>query len=408
MHYRKVGGFFKSQNNMLELIVNKNEDIETIALVENGKMLEHYISNENERRRRLEGNIYIAQVGDIINGMQAAFIDYGEKKKGFIHLKDVLPKVDETKQKVDNTIKISNVIQPNQKIMIQVKKDSDFSKGARVSTHISLPGKYIVLMPNTDFITISQKITSLDIKKELKKLIKTNLPDGFGAIIRTSCETAEFDDIKKDINMLLERWKKIQTKYKQVKTAPKLIWESEGIIEKIVTDLSSKNLEQIVTNNKEIYNKLSSNYSNSSLKIVYEEKKDLLKKYDIEQQIEKLQDRKVWLNCGGFITIDKTEALTAIDVNTGKFTGKKDLESTIFKVNKEATVEIAKQLRLRDIGGIIMIDYIDMSNNENKQKIEQLLKEEFKSDRAKTQVEGFTKLNLMELTRKHICSHLNG
>ena len=137
-------------------------------------------------------------MGDIINGMQAAFIDYGEKKKGFIHLKDVLPKVDETKQKVDNTINISKVIKPNQKIMIQIKKDSDFTKGARVSTHISLPGKYIVLMPNTDFITISQKIGSDDIKKELTKFIKTNLPNGYGAIIRTSCENAKFEDIKKD------------------------------------------------------------------------------------------------------------------------------------------------------------------------------------------------------------------
>ena len=392
---------------MLELIVNKNEDIETIALVENGKMLEHYISTENERKRRLEGNIYIAQVGDIINGMQAAFIDYGEKKKGFIHLKDVLPKVDETKQKVDNTINISKVIKPNQKIMIQIKKDSDFTKGARVSTHISFPGKYIVLMPNTDFITISQKIGSDDIKKELTKFIKTNLPNGYGAIIRTSCENAEFDDIKKDINILLERWKKIQAKYKQVNTVPKLIWESEGIIEKIVIDLSSKGLECITTNDQNLYKKLSNNFNTSNLKVIFEDKPNLLEKYELEKQIEKLQERKVWLNCGGFITIDRTEALTAIDVNTGKFTGKKDLESTIFKVNKEATVEIAKQLRLRDIGGIIIIDYIDMANKENKKQIEELLKTELKTDRAKTQVEGFTRLNLMELTRKHICSHLN-
>ena len=141
---------------------------------------------------------------------------------------------------------------------------------------------------------------------------------------------------------------------------------------------------------------------------MYENKKDLIEEYGLISQVEKIENRKIWLNCGGFITIDKTEALTAIDVNTGKFTGSKDLESTIFKVNKEATIEIAKQLRLRDIGGIIIIDYIDMREKENKEKIENLLKNELKNDRAKTQVEGFTKLNLMELTRKHICSHLNG
>ena len=141
--------------------------------------------------------------------------------------------------------------------------------------------------------------------------------------------------------------------------------------------------------------------------IEFTKEQDLLNRYDLKSQIQKLQNRKIWLNCGGFITIDRTEALTAIDVNTGKFTGNKDLETTIFKVNKEATIEIAKQLRLRDIGGIIIIDYIDMKTQENKDKIEDLLKEELKKDRAKTQVEGFTKLNLMELTRKHICSHLD-
>ena len=176
----------------------------------------------------------------------------------------------------------------------------------------------------------------------------------------------------------------------------------------MLVDLSVNGIDKITTNSKDDYEKLGNNLTGVDIKLVYENKKDLIEEYGLIGQLEKLENRKIWLNCGGFITIDKTEALTAIDVNTGKFTGKKDLESTIFKVNKEATIEIAKQLRLRDIGGIIIVDYIDMKDKDNKEKIENLLKYELKNDRAKTQVEGFTRLNLMELTRKHICSHLNG
>ena len=391
---------------MLELIINKENDLENIILLQNGKIIEYYISTKEDRKRRLEGNIYIGKVGDIINGMQAAFVDYGGEKNGFIHLKDAMPQVDEKKQKLDDSMDIKNVLKQNQKILIQVKKDSDNKKGARVSTHISLPGRYIVLMPNIEFITISQKIENKERKDELIKLIKNNIPENFGAIIRTSAINANENEIKKDIKNLLEKWKKIETKYNSNIDKPTLIYESENIAEKMIIDIGIENIDKITTNSKEEFEKLSK--TNKTEKIVYKENKNLIEEYGIETQIQKIENRKIWLNCGGFITIDKTEALTAIDVNTGKFTGSKDLESTIFKVNKEATIEIAKQLRLRDIGGIIIIDYIDMKNKENKLKIEELLKENLKNDRAKTQIEGFTKLNLMELTRKHICSHLNG
>lgn len=261
-------------------------------------------------------------------------------------------------------------------------------------------------MPNTSFITVSQKIENKEKQKELKKLLKEKLPKEHGVIIRTSCKNATKEEIDKDLRNLLKQWQEIEEKFNKCEDYPKLILESESIVEKMITDLSQKKINQILTNSEEDYKKISSKYKNEGIKITLEKGKDLLEIYDLKAQIEKNEKRKIWLNCGGFITIDKTEALTAIDVNTGKFTGKKDLETTIFKVNKEATIEIAKQLRLRDIGGIIIIDYIDMKDKENKQKIEDLLKEELKADRAKTQVEGFTKLNLMELTRKHICSHL--
>ena len=393
---------------MLELIINKKENLENIILLQNGKIIEYYTSTEEDKKRRIEGNIYVGKVGDIINGMQAAFVDFGSGKKGFIHLKDALPQVDERKEKIDTSIDIKKVLKPDQKILIQIKKDSDNKKGARVSTHISLPGRFIVIMPNIDFITISQKIDNKEKKNELVKFIKENLPEGFGAIIRTSAESASKEEIKEDISLLLKRWENIEKEFKNSKNETKLIWESENVVEKMLIDLSVKKIDKITTNSKEEYEKIKENAENQKIEISYENKKDLIEEYGLIGQIEKIENRKIWLNCGGFITIDKTEALTAIDVNTGKFTGNRDLESTIFKVNKEATIEIAKQLRLRDIGGIIIIDYIDMKEKENKEKIQNLLKEELKGDRAKTQVEGFTKLNLMELTRKHICSHLNG
>ena len=190
-----------------------------------------------------------------------------------------------------------------------------------------------------------------------------------------------------------------------------LLYKSEDIIQKMLTDLSDKKIDKIVVNSSKLKNELQKikdeNIEYKNIKIELEKKSNILENYDIEKQLEKMQNRKIWLKCGGFITIDTTEALTAIDVNTGKYTGTKNLEQTVYRVNTEATVEIAKQLRLRDIGGIIIIDYIDMKNEENKEKIEKLLKEELKKDRSKTQVEGFTKLDLMELTRKHICSHKN-
>ena len=390
---------------MLELIVEKQNDVEKIALIKDYKIQEFYEITKEDKKDRLEGNIYLAKVTDILPGMQAAFVDFGEEKKGFIHLKDAIPQIDERTEKFDPNLKISNVLKLNDTILIQVKKDAVETKGARVSTHISLPSKYIVYMPETRFITISQKIEDNKRKKELLDLVQKNIPKGDGVIIRTSALNAKNDEILNDIKMVSSVWQEIIGKAKKTKFGPKLILESEEIQEKMIVDLGCKGLEKVTLNNKSEYEKIKKlvEIQKYNIKVELKENKDLFDSEDFNKQIEKLQKRKIWLNCGGFITIDKTEALTAIDVNTGKFTGNKDLEKTIFKVNKEATMEISKQLRLRDIGGIIIVDYIDMQKQEDKKQIEELLKNSLKEDRAKTQVEGFTRLNLMELTRKRIC-----
>ena len=395
---------------MIELIIDQNKNVETICLVENGKLIEKYQNDEETKQNRLEGNIYAGRVADIVPGMQATFVDYGDSKKGLLHLKDAVPQINEKSKKVmedfSNT-KITDILKPNQKVLVQIKKDSNDKKGAKVSTHISIPSRYVVFMPNTDIITISQKIIDEKRKSELLKLAKDNLSKNNGVVIRTSAANAKNEEIIEDINRCIKKWKEILDNYEKSETG-KIIYESETVQEKILLDIK---VDKVITNSKEEFNKLKKLLEFEQIagvKLEYSPKNDLLNIYDLNMQLSKLKDRKVWLNCGGFITIDRTEALTAIDVNTGKFTGKSDLETTVFKVNKEATVEIAKQLRIQDIGGIVIIDYIDMHNEENKQKIETMLKEELKKDRAKTQVEGFTKLNLMEMTRKHICSHLDG
>mgnify|MGYP005780456643 FL=1 len=387
---------------MIELIVNKKNDIKTICLIENGKLVEFYEESEDSIKERNEGNIYSGIVRDIVPGMQAAFVDIGLEKSSFIHVKDLMPQVDEKIEERKDE-KINNIVKAGEKILVQVQKDSNDKKGARISTHIKITGKYVILMPNTKIVTISQKIENEKERERLINIIKNNLPENTGAIIRTAGEGKKEQEIIKDLEKLQKQWMQIVEKFKKSNNKPQLIFNSPSIVEKIIIDMAEKQLEKVEVNDIEEY-KAIKKLGEENLKIEISEE-DLIEKYDLQKQIEKMKQRKIWLNCGGFITIDSTEALVAIDVNSGKYTGKSTLEETIYKVNYEATIEIAKQLRLRDIGGIIVIDYIDMKKQEHKEKIEKLLKEVLKQDRAKTQVEGFTKLNLMEMTRKHICSH---
>lgn len=390
---------------MIELIVNKNEDSKIIAAIENGKLVEIYEENEESQKARSEGNIYLGVVKDIVPGMQAAFVDIGTEKNSFIHVKDVVPQVDEKVEKkaIPN---IKDVVKPKQKILVQIQKDSNDKKGARTSTHIKLTGKYVILMPNTNIVTISQKIVDDKEKERLLNIIRSKLPENTGVILRTAAEKKAEKDLVQDLQQLINKWQKIKEKFENEDDKPQLLYTSPCILEKLILDMPENKIDHIEVNDKAEYERIKNMLENLQEKnIKLELKQNLLEKYELEKQIEKSKQRKIWLSCGGFITIDATEALVAIDVNSGKFTGKNTLEDTVYKVNYEATIEIAKQLRLRDIGGIIIIDYIDMQKVENKEKIEKLLRETLKQDRAKTQVEGFTKLNLMELTRKHICSH---
>lgn len=400
---------------MQEIIISQDKlNNKIVALVENGKLVEKY--EERSDQKRLEGNIYIGKVENVLVGMQAAFVNIGVEKNTFIHIKDIIPKVsNETGNKNETLSKydIKNYIHTGMPILVQVKRDSTNKKGARVSTHITIPGRFVVLMPNSEFITISKKIEKDQERKRLTDLAKSVLPKGFGLIIRTSAEGKEKELIQKDIEGVLQQYneiiKKAKTLEKSSNLNPVALYSNNGIVEKILTDIIDQDLQRIITNNSEIHKYVQKFLQDTGLetkvKLELKQNENVINIYDIEDQIEKSNNRKIWLKCGGFITIDKTEALTAIDVNSGKYVGSKDLEQTVFTVNKEATIEIAKQLRLRDIGGIIIIDYIDMEKKETKQKILEILEEHIKKDRSKIQIIGFTPLDLLEVTRKHMCSN---
>lgn len=387
---------------MLELIINKQENLKTIMLVENGILLEKH--EEHENQKRLEGNIYVGKVVNIVKGMNSAFIDIGEQRHSLIKAQDAFPKVNITKQKQEEK-PIEQILKEGENIVIQIKKDGTATKGAKVSTHINLSGRFAVLMPETDIITVSQKIEDEESRNKLLEIAKKNTPKGAGLILRTSSINATEEDIKKDIENLVKEWDKIKEKASQIGKGPKLLYDNMALIRRTVIDIMDRGLERIIVNDKKTYDDINKSIKDIKQIKIELRQENLLEMYSLEKQIAKMENRKIWLKCGGFITIDRTEALTAIDVNTGKYTGKKNIEDTIYKVNEEATIEIAKQLRLRDIGGIIIIDYIDMHIDENKVAIEDLLKNELRKDRAKTQLAGFTKLNLLEMTRKNMCNN---
>ena len=396
---------------MKEIIVNSAEDKNTIVVTENGILLEKY--EEYDELERLEGNIYLGIVTDILPGMQAAFVDIGDCKNAFLHIKDIIPKISNqtgNKNEDFNKYDIKKYVKVGMPVIVEVKKDKTDKKGAKVSANLNIAGKFVVIIPNTEFVTISQKIEDNAQIDRLSSIVKNLNIKNYGIIIRTSAVNASESQIEEDINSVINLYENVKEKANQAikngNNKPTLLYEKGSIVQRLLLDIGNQGLDRVIVNEKSTFEKITELVRKSNLqnvKVEFCEKESILDLYDLEKQINKISNRKVWLNCGGFITIDQTEALTAIDVNSGKFTGKENIEKTVLKVNSEATVEIAKQIRARDIGGIIIVDYIDMDTKDDEEIIQNLLIENLKKDRAKTQVIGFTKLHLLEMTRKHIC-----
>lgn len=372
---------------MQELRIKVDTNEKSVILLNDYKIVEQYTIN----KENIEGNIYLGTIKNIIPGLKAVFVDIGKTKNAFIHYEDL--------GKTKNEIKL------NEKILVQVQKNAVKQKGAKLTTNIKLIGRQIVLMPKKDFISVSRKIEDEGKREELKEIVKKYLPINCGAIIRTNCIFANEEEIRQDIQMLTARWNNIKNSIeKNMKNVPCIIEEDNSIVKSLILATVDSKMSKITTNskeyNEEILNFLKLYKLENIIKIELDN--NVFEKYTIEKELQSLENNKVWLNCGGQIVIDKTEALTAIDVNSGKCIGKDSLEETILKVHIEAAKEIAKQIRLRDIGGIVIVDFIDMEKENSKEKLLKSMEEEIKKDRAKVQIEGFSKLNLLEFTRKQL------
>lgn len=397
-----------------EIIVDVGAEETRVALLEDKELAELYI--EKNHNDRLVGNIYRGKVCSVLPGMQAAFIDIGYEKNGFLYVGDAIPQKEYYEEGEDANLdykgyNIEELLRPGQEITVQVTKEPFGTKGPRLTTHITLPGKHMVLLPDADYVGVSRRIESESERNKLRKIAEKLKPKGMGIICRTVSEGKTVEDFSSDLSFLMKLWDKVKAKEKSG-AVPRCIYRDENIIFRSIRDFFTVDVDRFIINDRAQYNKVLEVVDMISpalkLKVQYFSKNyDLFEYYNVEYQITKAVSRKIWLKCGGYIIIDKTEALTVIDVNTGKYVGKSNLEQTVLKTNIDAAKEIAKQLRLRDIGGIILIDFIDMHQNENRQTVMETLKTALKRDRTKTTVLGMTSLGLIEMTRKKVRQELD-
>lgn len=404
-----------------EILINVRSLETRVAYVEAGTLMDLKI--ERKASPTLVGTIHRGVVTRVLPGMQAAFVDIGLDKAAFLYVGDILTEegkefyddedhhehnagADENEEsRPSREIKtpIQDLIKEGQHLMVQVAKDPLGTKGARITTHISLPGRGVVYMPYVKHTGISRKIEDEDEKERLKKLIQKINPPG-GVIVRTASEGAREEALRTDIEYLDRLSKEIQKNYEKKKTAGQVHAELEVEL-RALRDLMSESVTTVWVDDVEVYKKVSKFVSQLMPKyrqniILYEEKKPLFDLYDIDLEISRAMERKVWLKSGGYIVLDEAEALVVIDVNTGRYVGKKDLEDTILKTNLEAVKEIAHQLRVRNVGGIIIIDFIDMEKEVHREQVMQALEEELRKDRSRTNLISMSELGLVEMTRK--------
>ncbi|GMQ93670.1 MAG: hypothetical protein BMS9Abin12_1150 [Acidimicrobiia bacterium] len=400
-----------------QMLVRKSPTQTQIVVLEGPVLVEHYVAKSD--RKSIVGNVYLGKVRNVLPGMEAAFIDFGEGKNGVLYAGDI----DYSEHDLSGKPKrIENVLRTGDAVLVQVVKDAMGHKGARLTNQISLAGRYLVLAPSEDVRGISRRLPD-DERRRLREIVGDLRPKGTGIIVRTAAEGATEEDIKGDIDRLKAIWDEIDTKRADA-SAPVLIYEEPPLVIRVIREHFTRDFRRLLIDEPDIHKQVLDYLAGTEADLVekvtlYRDELALFERYHVEDQLRKALDRRVWLPSGGHLVIDRTEALTVIDVNTGRFVGSTNLEETVLQNNLESAEEIARQLRLRDIGGIIVIDFIDMESSKHQEAVLRRLKEHLAKDRTRTQVFDVSHLGLVEMTRKNVsagllesfsevCQHCNG
>jgi ribonuclease G len=401
-----------------EIFINSSPQESRIAIIEDGLLAEFLIERKEEMG--IAGNIYKGKVSRVLPGMQAAFVDIGMEKAAFLHASDFSSVPEDVqligspgedveveappKRVSHHRLPLEKQLSRDEAILVQVAKDPLGTKGARVTSHISLPGRYMVFMPGTKHIGISRRIESEEERKRLKEIAESVLNEHGGFILRTASEGRSKREIQRDLRFLTILWRRLQQKAEKA-PAPSLIHQDLDLIARTIRDFFTADTEQVVIDSakdhRRIMDFVRQFMPRLKTKIVlYSGADPLFDRHGIEEKITKALDRRVWLRSGGYIIIERTEALTAIDVNTGRFVGKRNQEETIVRTNLEAAHEVVRQLRLRNVGGIIIIDFIDMEKESNRKKVYDALRDALKKDKARSNILKISELGLVEMTRQ--------
>ena len=402
-----------------EIFINSSPQESRIAIIEDGLLAEFLIERKEEMG--IAGNIYKGKVSRVLPGMQAAFVDIGMEKAAFLHAsdfssvpedvqligaagEDVEIEAPPPKRVSHRRLPLEKQLSRDEAILVQVAKDPLGTKGARVTSHISLPGRYMVFMPGTKHIGISRRIESEEERKRLKEIAGSVLTGDGGFILRTASEGRSKREIQRDLGFLTRLWRRLQ-KRAEGAAAPSLIHQDLDLIARSIRDFFTPDTEQLVIDSSKDYRRVMDFVGQfmprlKSKIVLYSGAEPLFERHAIEEKIERALDRRVWLRSGGYIIIERTEALTAIDVNTGRFVGKRNQEETIVKTNLEAAQEVVRQLRLRNVGGIIIIDFIDMEKESDRKKVYDALRDALKKDKARTNILKISELGLVEMTRQ--------
>jgi ribonuclease G len=389
-----------------KIIIHSMNHETRVAVTEDDQLVE--LMMERSEERRLVGSIYKGKVMNVLPGMQAAFVDIGIGKNGFLYIDDVLPANEAALPDVKPNI--NQLLTVGQEILVQVTKEPLGSKGARVTTHLSLPGRMLVYMPHADYVGVSRRIEDDQERERLRELSESIRQKGEGIIVRTVAEGIDEEEFLKDLHFLRGLWKKMMTENDSLKP-PSCVYRDLDLTARTIRDLMTQEVERLVIDRRELVQRAQDLLTYISPHLVekvtlYQGNEPIFHHFHIENELDKSLRRKVWLKSGGYLIIDHTEALTVIDVNTGKFTGHHDLEDTVVKTNLEAAKEAARQIRLRDIGGIIIIDFIDMVQDGHRSNVLEVLEAEFKKDRTKSHIYGLTRLGLVEMSRKKVRQNL--